>query len=754
MQSIYRFREAEVGLFLGARHDGLGGIELEPLTLSANFRSQADIVAWVNQAFEQVMPQHEDIAAGAVNYAPSDAVHPAGEDAVSVHAFFDGDDAGEAAQVAAIARAALNADDTSTVAVLVRARRNLEAIVPALKAAGLPFRAVEIETLGHRQVVQDLLALTRALNHLADRLAWLAVLRAPWCGLTLADLYALAATDADIPSPRLRGEGQGEGTGQAEAAESDEDAINAELRAIDAEDESPGKPRQSGVSSRLTIWELMHDEARLATLSAEGRARLLRLRAVLAASLANRQRASLRDAVESAWLALGGPACVAAATDLEDAEIYLDYLEAAEQAGALADVAEFEAGLAGLYALPDLAASERLQLMTIHKAKGLEFDTVILPGLGAGGRSDERELFIWMERPVRSVRASDTNFPSPLAGEGPGERGFSRTHGEMQLLIAPVNPTGSDKDKIYETIRRLEREKAAHETGRLLYVAATRAKEHLHLLGSVNRDDDGAPKPPAKGSLLEKLWEVVEPAFAEAARVSPSPPEGGEGRDEGSMQIDQLLRRLPANWQSPPPPASLPAPTREPTPAGEAIEYSWAGATAREVGSVAHLWLQKIAEDARQGWDATRIDSLRPVFRAELAARGVGETDLPAATERVATALANALTDERGRWLLGPQLDARNEYRLTAMLGGERRNLVIDRSFTDTDGRRWIVDYKTGGHEGANREAFLDSEQARYRAQLERYAAVHGATATQLGLYFPLLGGWRAWQKDPRDEPA
>jgi ATP-dependent exoDNAse (exonuclease V) beta subunit len=220
------------------------------------------------------------------------------------------------------------------------------------------------------------------------------------------------------------------------------------------------------------------------------------------------------------------------------------------------------------------------------------------------------------------------------------------------------------------------------------------------------------------------------------------------------MQIDQLLRRLPANWQSPPPPASLPAPTREPTPAGEAIEYSWAGATAREVGSVAHLWLQKIAEDARQGWDATRIDSLRPVFRAELAARGVGETDLPAATERVATALANALTDERGRWLLGPQLDARNEYRLTAMLGGERRNLVIDRSFTDTDGRRWIVDYKTGGHEGANREAFLDSEQARYRAQLERYAAVHGATATQLGLYFPLLGGWRAWQKDPRDEPA
>jgi ATP-dependent exoDNAse (exonuclease V) beta subunit len=475
----------------------------------------------------------------------------------------------------------------------------------------------------------------------------------------------------------------------------------------------------------LTIWELMHDEARLAGLSSEGRVRLVRLREVLAASLVNRLRASLRDAVESAWLALGGPACVAEAADLEDAEIYLDYLESSEQAGALPDVADFEAGLAGLYALPDLAASERLQLMTIHKAKGLEFDTVILPGLGATGRSDERELFIWMER------------PAPYGGK--------------QLLLAPVNPTGSDKDKIYETIRRLERDKAAHETGRLLYVATTRAKQHLHLVGSVKRDDEGAPKDPAKGSLLEKLWPVVASSFAEAASFAPP---AATAHEAESPSIDQSLHRLPASWQLPPPPAALPMPAGEATPAGDAIEYSWAGATAREVGSVAHLWLQKIAEDALQGWSAARIAALRPVFRAELAARGVGETELPAATERVATALANALSDERGRWLLGPQQDARNEYRITAMLNGERRNLVIDRTFTDADGKRWIIDYKTGGHEGADVQAFLDSEQKRYRPQLERYALVQGRGDTQLGLYFPVLGGWRAWQKDPGDEPA
>ena len=112
----------------------------------------------------------------------------------------------------------------------------------------------------------------------------------------------------------------------------------------------------------------------------------------------------------------------------------------------------------------------------------------------------------------------------------------------------------------------------------------------------------------------------------------------------------------------------------------------------------------------------------------------------------------HALTDERGLWLLGPQTDARNEYRLTAMLNGERRQLVIDRSFTDADGKRWIVDYKTGGHEGAAVEAFLDSEQKRYRPQLERYAEVHRAIETSLGLYFPLLGG--GWRKESQSDPV
>jgi len=111
-----------------------------------------------------------------------------------------------------------------------------------------------------------------------------------------------------------------------------------------------------------------------------------------------------------------------------------------------------------------------------------------------------------------------------------------------------------------------------------------------------------------------------------------------------------------------------------------------------------------------------------------------------------AAALAASLEDPKGRWLLGPQRESRNEYRLTALIDEERRTLVIDRTFVDSEGKRWIVDYKTSGHEGADVEAFLEREKERYRAQLESYAAALAAGSSVLGLYFPLLAGWREWE--------
>ena len=680
MQSIYRFRKAEVGLFLRARATGIAGIELQAIALSANFRSQAGIVDWVNATFAQMMPQHEDIANGAVPYTASVATHSSLNDAaVSVHTFFNGDQDGEAARVVEIVMQARRADAQATVAILVRTRGHLREIVPQLKAAGLRFRAIDIEELGHRPVVQDLLALTRALAHPADRLAWLALLRAPWCGLTLADLHALAGND------RLK-----------------------------------------------TVWELMNelmnDSACVAQLSADGRARLLRVHAVLESSFAHRCRGSLRERIAGAWFALGGPACVEGTTDLEDAEIYFEYLETHEEAGEVADPVAFEKGLGKLYALPDLQADERLQIMTIHKAKGLEFDTVIVPGLGRPPRSDDKKLFLWTEQPRKDGRDG------------------------TDLLLAPIQETGAADDPIYAWLQKLEAEKESLEAARLLYVAATRAKQRLHLLGDTryvpDRDGELALKSPAGNALLCKLWPVVEPVYAEAAQraaQSPSPlmRDGGEENEPG---IDQSLQRLVSGWTLPDPPAH--AEWTQPTDTARAqdeIEFSWSGETARHIGSVVHRWLQRIAEDGLNGWDAKRVAALHGIFSAELGAHGISQNELNAAAARVTAALTTAVTEERGRWLLGPQQDSGNERRMTAIIEGERMNLVIDRTFRDDAGARWIVDYKTGGHEGADIDAFLDRERTRYAAQLVRYAEALGEPNTKLGLYFPLLAGWREW---------
>ncbi|HKL77748.1 MAG TPA: UvrD-helicase domain-containing protein, partial [Gammaproteobacteria bacterium] len=183
MQSIYRFRDAEVGLFLRAREQGLPGLPLTPLRLEANFRSRPAVVEWVNRAFPDVLAIEEDIARGAVPYAPATAVREAaGGAGVTVHPFLARDDTAEAERVVALLRDAGSGEGETSTAVLVRSRNHLAALIPRLREAGIPFEAVEIERLGHRPVIQDLLALTRALVHPADRPAWLAVLRAPWCG--------------------------------------------------------------------------------------------------------------------------------------------------------------------------------------------------------------------------------------------------------------------------------------------------------------------------------------------------------------------------------------------------------------------------------------------------------------------------------------------------------------------------------------------------------------------------------------------
>jgi ATP-dependent exoDNAse (exonuclease V) beta subunit len=392
-------------------------------------------------------------------------------------------------------------------------------------------------------------------------------------------------------------------------------------------------------------------------------------------------------------------------TDLEDAEIYLDALEGLEHAGDLEDVAVLDEALRQLYALPDLEATDDdLQIMTIHKAKGLEFGTVIVPGLDKGPGRADTPLFLWRER---------------LGG----------------LLLAPIKETGAEDDPAYQSLRKLDTEAEDLEAARLLYVAATRAENRLHLLACTKCDDAGELKAPASRSLLARAWPVAEAHYARMVPEqlamdfmhAPRAPITTLARLE--LDLGRLAPPAAVRWDAPDDPRATD------------IEFSWAGETARHVGSVVHRWLQRIAEDALAGWDARRIAALRAVFRRDLHRRGVPAGEVAGSADIVANALTQALSDPRGRWLLGPHAEARSEYRLRGVVQGRVGTYVIDRLFRDADGVEWLVDYKTSRHEGADLEGFLDRERERYTPQLRTYAALRNGS--RQGLYFPLLAGWR-----------
>ena len=679
MQSIYAFREAEVGLFLNAWENGLTQVELTPLTLSVNFRSQKGIIDWVNDSFSKVMPDAVDITIGRVSYSPSVAFHPLLDGpGVQVHPFLPADREKEAIAVVDCVKKVKKTDPNGTIAILVRGRSHLLYIVSALKSEKIKFQAVEIDSLQNRPVISDLLSLARALSHPADRIAWLAVLRAPWCGMILNDLFAL--TDS---------------------------------------------------ASRQTIFQLVQTPDRLERLSIDGQQRLKRISEILIPAVENRNQKPFRRLVEGVWISLGGPACVFERSELEDASVFFDLLEQHAANDVLADFSALEDATATLFARPDAAADNTLQIMTIHKAKGLEFDTVILPGLERRPPASSSQLLLWLER---------------------------ATGHKKDLLLAPISETGLDKNKIYQYIGKIHDEKRSYEDARMLYVAATRAKKYLHLMGGVNISSKNFEvREPAAKTLLLSLWPAVDEIFYKMNQVINKDKKQPEPENEDDETLEKIvvphIRRLAVGWELPEAPSDVkwafgPDQPSESKEIAQAIEFDWAGEAARHVGIVAHDWLKVIAENDVKKWDVDRIAAMAPMFKSDLARSGVGSSEVDASAQQVADTLINAITDEKGQWILADHRESANEYALTGNVDGKIISVKIDRTFVDEHNVRWIIDYKTGTHTGGAVDAFLDREQERYQGQLELYKRLMSAKEDReikLGLYFPRLRGWRSW---------
>lgn len=657
MQSIYLFREAEVGLFLQAQNEGIGSVELEPITLRSNFRSQAGLIDWANRTFSAIFPKQEEKFFGAISYEHFVAVHPAIEvEAVKLRVYDSRADTTEANEILDAIALIQSKGPGESIAILARSRSHLGEIVNGLKEAKVDFKTTDLDPLTKRPVIQDMLALLRALMHPCDSTAWLAILRAPWCGMSLEDMHRLVFGRKD-----------------------------------------------------RTVWELMGEEDRAKSLSDEGEKRLLSLRGKLETALPLWGRISPRSLLEGLWIKLGGPACVDKDA-MGDADAFFNMLDDLSKGGGIESLEQLETRIDKLYAVHSGSGENPVEILTIHKAKGLEYDHVIIPGLGKPPRQLEKKLLRAMER-------------------------------DKDLLLAPIEGMGQEGESgIYNYLSRLQAKKEFLEQTRLFYVAATRAKKQLYLFGHVRKTDDDEIKADSKSFLAQIRESIIN---EEIVNVSLD--------EDHELPLRSLqLKRLPINWQMPNPLPKLDVSTMGESHAtlDEMPEFLWAGEEAKHLGTLVHRYLCRISKEGVNCWTKARINGEKPCFESMLRQLGLNQDRIHSLSQRGLNMLYKTLTDQRGIWILRKHPEEASEVAFTTVMDGKTVHTIIDRTFVEGN-TRWVIDYKTGSHEGGSLEDFLQNEKNRYEKQLDRYAEILASGGEKRpikkGLYYPAINQWIEW---------
>jgi len=730
-QSIYLFRQARVERFLRTMRDQhLGEIPLTPLRLTANFRSQATLVHDFNNTFEKLFPSIEEVNRTHntvdVPFVAATPTRPATESAsVQWHAAVPGEEdldfpttniAGrdhelqQARNIRGVIEYWLaqplpeGRTKPWRIAVLARNRSHLAPIVAEFKRsypdgrAPIPYRAVDIDPLADRPEVLDAFALTRAVLHPADRAAWLAVLHAPWCGLGIADLLALTG----------------------EGPEADPCATIASL-----------------VITRRD------------RLSPEGRQLLDRVWPTLQTSDATLGNDPIATHIERTWRSLGGDAPL---TSVECTNVlrYLDVLREVQSESTFVDLTLLKSRLQKLYADP-ASGDIPVELLTIHKAKGLEWDVVLVPSLERKSGTSSADLLNWLE----------------IDGAPPDA---------SPIILAPIWSKGTDSDKLNKWLNAAKEARENAERKRLFYVLCTRAKEELHLFAACTRKQDQSFATPIHGSLLKTVW----PAAAEAFNALGAPASSNLASIlQKSLQQEDDESYAPLALAASVETEPFPPPTIERMPldfdplarfseaTANALSYTPASAlkhspnferpegsfAVRAFGNVVHRYLQVLANRLANTTPDQLLIEL-PTWEQRLLTSLRGEGLNPALCQREASralaALTRALADPTGRWILSPQASAATEHALTyaspfsPTLRVDRTFLAASEPLASGNTHIWIVDFKTTEQGSRSDAAFELSERAKYTAQLESYAAAARALANPtatilLALYYPLI---------------
>ena len=604
MQSIYRFRDADVDLYQTTFSEGLPSIPLDAVKLTSNFRSAASLVEWSNNIFGTLFSAPNDALTGAVTFNPAIAAR---KEPGRIHAFAADDPEKQAQSVADRVDEIRSNHPNDTIAILVRSRNVLPSIIDALQESKLRWRGIDLEPLANVPVVRDLYAITMALMDERHRLAWLSIFRSPLVGIRLRDLEVVARH------------------------QSVDDML------ADTEPSLDARARLDRVAQAREIATLGH---------------------------------SIRSRVERFWLAMGGADAYAdgAPASFDSADRYLEALENQPTNRILGD--QLLGQTQRLFASTSIDPVD-VEIMTIHRAKGLEFNHIIIPGLDRGAQSNIKPMLLW--RP--------------------------EAH---SLLMATRDD--SKTNSLYNWLRYEEAEKDSQELKRLLYVAATRAKDSLSLYGCQTKDSN-----PPRGSLLALLQPLIS-----LQPIDRTPPRSTQTK----LPSRPPLKRLKSSytWREPFAPPLAPS-SFQTLPS---INVSTPIADRQEValGNVVHDELRLLA-----GSTPATPSNLDP-WRERLIHLGLYKTEVDWVMKHAHQQIRSVLADDTGLWILNSNhVDSRTEWMLTTYQDPQFTNVAIDRSFIDRSGDRWLIDYKTAVPD-VSIVVFIENQVARYANQLRRYARI------------------------------
>ncbi len=766
MQSIYRFRGADVSVYTYTKGAGLRGsdeeiVSLRSCTLHQNFRSAFNLIDELgNCIFKNIFPESSCSAKGTVKFSPSIApsdkeasqrpitVEPivafseAHRDRLKAQGLFFDDNYDpsvyEAALVVAQIKKLRQQEPDTSCAVLLEQKNLGGHILQALQKENIPVSQKDILKLQEAEPVPLLMAITKIFLDPLDRTSWIMLLRSPLVGLTWQDICLIA--ERYIIKDR-------------------------------------GKIRYSCPGD---FWSALRKFIKNEQTESDLLKRCRFLYSVFNLAFRERRSLTLARLVECLWRSLGGPAYYRE-TELKVAQQYLDFLNKYNESNFWPTSDSLDDDLNNLYADTVTELGNPVQFLTIHGAKGLEFDYVFIPGLGKKRKRNHNDSML--EHISVVYDGEDT-------GSGLGENillSYGRENTSIGKTIKKLADTFDDKEKV-----------------RLFYVAATRAKKRLFIYtyikfcfnkGIIDRCCALNGGKILNGQLLNSLYRFFPEQLIKSK-------EGSIGTsfvqayldkcqkileiDEQNDSTDNKIPRLKTIWPQKCGIAAYLPQNKQEQVGGEGYEsyvqvvpeQNGCNGFAKpiekfvrkvsdhsikaQLGTIIHYAFEQLAQYSQiksGNWDTEAIvAAFKPVIDKMCAEEFTNRQHQDLA-ERAYLAIRWLLNSKKGRWILQHRAQAGCElafYAHRQLISGtglnndsletcfEVEKRILDRCFIEGD-TFWIIDYKTSCLQNGETPAdFYKRKTDTYKEQLIAYKNIVANCFPQYkdkirtALYFPL----------------